>query len=355
MRPHGDWAGLAAMYAKYRDGRERTNVIAHDWKNAVALAAGGKTGHQSHTRARHQGGGAPLGPDLGHWAGGFQNASDPHAEIRRWFSAVLAAELRRWPGPHGITVRMVLRALGGAAQMSGSMLIEFGTRSLAMGAALDHSTVARVLRELCAEDDPYLVLLDSGQDRTSKRSRAQGDLYQLRIPDSGVMAAEWRRWRPGRIGPHPVWHVLGHPAALTLEQLSGAPVRGCDLPILTGMSASTVTKALAALGEHGLAVRGPGGWRRGPATLDEVAEQLGVPEILAALAARYREERRIWRGRLMIVIIPPAPPANDIPLPDAPAPGDDYDQAAASRGPPAGDAMALLEAGLGPLRVITAA
>ena len=45
-----------------------------------------------------------------------------------------------------IAVRLVLLALGQAAMVSGSSVLEFGCRNLALHAALSHRTVARVLR-----------------------------------------------------------------------------------------------------------------------------------------------------------------------------------------------------------------
>jgi len=53
---------------------------------------------------------------------------------------------------------------------------------------------------------------------------------------------------------------------------------------------------LVRLAEHGLAGRGPGGWIRGPAALDRVADRLGVGEYLALLAARYRADRAGYHG-----------------------------------------------------------
>lgn len=72
--------------------------------------------------------------------------------------------------------------------------------------------------------------------------------------------------------------------------------------MLTGLSSTAVSVALAGLAEHGLAERGPGAWRRGPADLGAVSVVLGVPALLAALQARYRAERKDWRAFLGIVL-----------------------------------------------------
>ena len=55
--------------------------------------------------------------------------------------------VRGWGG-RAIAVRLVLAAIGQAAMVSGSTVIEFGTRNLALHAALGHRTVGRVLAQL---------------------------------------------------------------------------------------------------------------------------------------------------------------------------------------------------------------
>lgn len=347
----GRWDGLNGFYGKY-PGRQRDRRLAAEWKKAVASAYGRDSGRPGHTRENYHGGGAPGRRD--HESGSATDYRD-YEQIRRWDCSLRAGEQQRWPGAHGITIRLVVRALAAAAQLTGSVVIEFGARSLGLLACLDHSTVARVLAELREENDPYLELLQRGRG-------LRADLYALRIPEAHASAAAWRRWRPGRFGVHPVFRVLGGAAALLCEQLTAEPVRTTDLPDLTGLSATTVSEALAELAAHGIAVRERQGWRRGPAALGDVAEQLGVPELIEALQARYRDERERWRGRLMLVPAPPAapPPADDIPWPDSP-PDDDEEHVgeAAPRAPPAGagmtDATAVIEAVLGPVRVITAA
>jgi hypothetical protein len=64
------------------------------------------------------------------------------------------------------------------------------------------------------------------------------------------------------------------------------------------LSASAVSAALRTLAEHGLAERGPGGWRRGDARLADVAESTGAADIQRERAERYRQDRESWRARL---------------------------------------------------------
>lgn len=347
----GAWDGLAAFYGRYRPGRQRAGRLAADWRKAVAVAAGEKSGRNSDTRENHhRGGDSPRCGDFARC-----RVADDYREIRRWDSALRVAERNRWPGRHGLTVRLVMRGLAAAAQMTGSVVIEFGTRAVGMLAGVDHCTAARVLRELREEPDPFIVLLEG-------RRGVRGDLYLLRVPDEYAEAARWRRWRPGRIGVHQVFRALGGAAALVCEQLTSEPVRTMDLPVMTGLSPTAVSMALAELGAHGIAVRGRGGWRRGPADLDELAARLGIPEQLAELQAQYRKERQIWRGLLMQVRAPATPAAlpalDNVPWPEGVPLGDGWQASDvdAARGPPNEAAViAALEAELGTVAVISAA
>ena len=62
-----------------------------------------------------------------------------------------------------IAVRLVLLALGQAAMVSGSSVVEFGCRNLSLHSALSHRTVARVLQMLRDEPDPLIDLVSRRQ------------------------------------------------------------------------------------------------------------------------------------------------------------------------------------------------
>ncbi|MGH3194431.1 MAG: hypothetical protein ACRDNT_00540, partial [Streptosporangiaceae bacterium] len=64
------------------------------------------------------------------------------------------------------------------------------------------------------------------------------------------------------------------------------------------LSASAVSAALRVLAEHGLAERGRGGWKRGPAHLGDVAESTGAADLQRKREARYKQDREGWRARL---------------------------------------------------------
>ncbi len=108
--------------------------------------------------------------------------------------------LEGWRG-RAIAIRLMLLAIAQAAMVSGSSVIEFGTRNLALHSALSHRTVARVLRLLHDEPDPLI-------DLVSPRRLARADRYQLRIPARYAGSVRWRRRRAGRIEAiHPVFLV----------------------------------------------------------------------------------------------------------------------------------------------------
>jgi DNA-binding transcriptional ArsR family regulator len=199
--------------------------------------------------------------------------------------------VKGWGG-RATAVRLVLAAIGQAAMVSGSTVIEFGTRNLALHAALGHRTVGRVLAQLRNEPDPLL-------DLVSVRKLARADRYQLRIPDRYAASVRWRRRRAGRIEAiHPAFLVLGGTAGLVYQALGEASARGAEVARTARLSASAVSAALRVLAEHGLAERGPGGWHRGLVALAGVAESTGAADVQREREARYRQDRESWRARL---------------------------------------------------------
>jgi hypothetical protein len=74
--------------------------------------------------------------------------------------------------------------------------------------------------------------------------------------------------------------------------------RGAEVARAARLSASATSAALQLLAEHGLAERGPGGWRRGPVSLADVAESTGAAELQREREERYKQDRETWRARL---------------------------------------------------------
>ena len=144
--------------------------------------------------------------------------------------------VKGWGG-RAIAVRLVLAALGQAAMVSGSSVIEFGVRNLSLHAALGRGTVACVL-ELLRDEDDLLI------DLVSRRQLARADRYQLRIPDRYAVSVRWRRRRAGRIEAiHPAFLVLGGTAGLVYQALGQDEARGADVARTARLSASATSAA----------------------------------------------------------------------------------------------------------------
>jgi DNA-binding transcriptional ArsR family regulator len=176
--------------------------------------------------------------------------------------------------------------------VSGSSVLEHGTRNLALHAGLSQRTVSRLLRFLCNEPDPLLDMVTRGR-------MTRADRFALRIPDAYADSVRWRRRCAGRIdGIHPVFLVLGGVAALIYQALDGTEAYGAEVARAARLSPSAASAALKVLAEHGLAERGRGGWRRGDARLDDAAEVTGAVDLQREREARYKHDRESWRARL---------------------------------------------------------
>ena len=189
--------------------------------------------------------------------------------------------------------------------VSGSTVLEFGTRNLALHSGLSQRTVSRLLRLLRDEPDPLLDVVSRGR-------MARADRY--RAPDPGRLRGQsvrWRRRRAGRIdGIHPAFLVLGGTAALVHQVLDGTEARGAEVARAARLSPSATSAALRVLAEHGLAERGRGGWRRGDASLDDGGRvDRGGRPCTAERAERYKQDRESWRARLRQYARRPAPPS----------------------------------------------
>ncbi|MGH3194003.1 MAG: hypothetical protein ACRDOL_43450, partial [Streptosporangiaceae bacterium] len=280
----GAWKGMAALYERRSEPGRMERLLAGEWRKCVGFVSGEKNvrgWHTSDTKSRPP---API------------DGADEFRLIRQWMTTILCAaedpeRVKGW-GRRAIAVRLVLAAIGQACMVSGSATIEFGARNLALHSALSHRTVARVLRMLRDEPDPLI-------DLVSRRQMARADRYALRIPDRYADSVRWRRLRAGRIEAiHPVFLVLGGTSGLVYQVLDQAEARGAAVARAARLSASATSAGLRVLAEHGLAERGPGGWRRGDAGLDDVAESTGAADLQREREERYRQDRESWRARL---------------------------------------------------------
>lgn len=276
----GVWPGLAQFYSRYSPGH-RQAALKRDWVEARRHTArkSPETVRKTNTsRPSTQRGGRSD----------FQF-------VRTWLNAFSVSELRYGNDRRGLTKRLVLRAIAEACMKSGSRVVSFGVRSLAVAVGTDAGTVSRHLKELTTVVDPLLRLVRRGRG-------TDADSYELVIPDHLQDAAESRSWRPGKIHAlRPVFRALGVPEALVFEELERAdcPMPVKTLVLQTGLSRSAVNDALAVLASWRLAIGIHGVWSVvANADLDELAERLGVAEEVAAQVSRYRAERAEWHAWL---------------------------------------------------------
>jgi len=289
----GRWPGLRAFYTRYRTAAARRQALAGDWRNAVALVTAARASKSTQILVRQ----SPTSesdthrgvPDHGKTN---RNTQSEFRFLRTWQSAMALAELDD-PGRAGwMTARMVLRAIGQAARMSGSRYVHFGTRSLSIGAGVDHTTVAAHLRALRTGPDALIELIDGNRG-------VDGDLYELVIPPRYADRAGRQDWRGGKLHAlRPVFLELGIPAALVYEALEHAkePLTSFDVTASVGLSRSAVYEALETLAAFHLAAQRRGRWVLVPSTsLTALAEQLGVAETIHRQVARHRHERAAYR------------------------------------------------------------
>jgi hypothetical protein len=293
----GRWAGLATLYARPRERRRMARLLPFEWRRAIALLAG-----EENPRTRHTSDITHAPPGKGVDVVKLDLEAE-YGRIRMWVTAAdcaIADPHRRagWGG-QAIAVRLVLAAVGQAAMVAGSTVIEFGVRNLALQAGISYRTAARVLQVLREEPDPLL-------DVVSRHRLRRADRYELRIPDAYAASARWRRRRAGRIEAiHCAFDTLGGPAALVYAALSPAEARGAEVARAARLSETATMTALKVLGEYGLAERGSGGWRRGPVTLDAAAAKSGGARRRKEREAAYAEDRRNWQALIASWLAPP--------------------------------------------------
>ena len=280
----GAWKGFPDLYYRASEPGRMERLLVPEWRKCVAFVTGEKNVRHWLTSDRTH---APPVPTDG---------ADSFGLIRSWVTGTGCAvadpeRARRW-GRRSVAIRQLLAAIGQAAMVSGSSVLEFGTRNLALQACLSQRTVSRLLRFLCNEPDPLLDVVSRGR-------MARADRIALRIPDAYADSVRWRRRRAGRIdGIHPAFLILGGTAGLVHQVLDGNEASGAEVARAARLSPSAVSSALRTLAEHGLAECGRGGWRRGDASLDAVATSAGAADLHRERAERYKQDRESWRARL---------------------------------------------------------
>lgn len=286
----GSWPGLASFYARY-DSRHRLTSLARDWKNAISYLRKNEVSKTRNGNVRKSPTSQPnTQPPLR--TALTSDANSEHRYLRTWRNAVSLREPSYARSRTGLARRMVLRALGAAAHMTGSRFIEFGDRSIAVATGLDHTTVGFHLRALRSEEDPLVTLVERGRG-------TKGDLYMLTVPEGIRSAAEELSWKRGKIHAlRPVFRELGLPAAFVYEALEHTPgLTTTELVVKTKLSRTAVSESLEILAAWNMVSRNRGRfWMVVTSTsLQELAEYFGVLESVASQIQRYRIERTIWR------------------------------------------------------------
>lgn len=292
----GTWAGLGQLIAHKEEGR-----LAREWKSASQFIArrdaqqkkdqradqcAERFVHRSDTSARitHRGG-TPAASKRG-------ASVDLHRALRTWRATLHHTEVHEFPGASGYKARMVLRLLAAMAHAQARTTIAVGVRSLALGSDLSHETVSQVLRELRADPDPWIVLLESGEG-------ADADVYALRIPDRHQDTAERVRWVRGKShGVRAIFSELGIPAALVFEAAEQGHAGSVERIMLrTGLSKSAVYGALQTLLGWHLIEAGDDGYQvtATDTDLDRIARRLGAHSRYVQRLKEYRRQRKVWR------------------------------------------------------------
>jgi DNA-binding transcriptional ArsR family regulator len=274
----GAWAGLGSLYEQHYGRRYAGKALAGDLARAQA--------HFDHVpfRGFHTSAKRPR-------AGGGKAA---RLHLRRWTAAFhLAISDGRWV--RSLAAEQLLVALGDAARRTQSIYAAFGCRHLSMcaGTTMDHSTAARLLKQLAAENDPFVLLIASDRG-------IDADVYELRIPDAYLDRLPKDDALPAPpYGIHPAFALFDRPIYrlyTTLERLGGATTPA-QLAIEARLSVSTVYKHLPALFQARLVSRRRDGSLtvRGIRALTRFARNHGIAARLAETVIRWRAERNSLR------------------------------------------------------------
>lgn len=276
----GRWAGLVTLYRTHYGAPYAATALAADITRAQARLHELPL-HRIHTSASRPRGGGGKAARL---------------HLRRWAAAVdLAVQNGRWDSAKSYGIELVLIALGDAARRSQTIYPAFGVRHLSMGTGtvVEQSGLAKTLRVLASEEDPFVLLVDSDRG-------VEPDVYELRIPDQYLadVPGEEADLPAAPIGVHPAFSLLPRPAYRLYTSLSRAqqPQTPAALAQATATPLRTVYATLTELHRAGLVRRRPGGtWALGRRSLTRFARLNGIAGRLHELVRRWRQERNALR------------------------------------------------------------
>lgn len=297
----GAWPGLASFYARYRYEATKRKAMLCDWVKAVAWVQKARANNSVVRPVRI----SPTSKHITQRAASStlrtqqqRSSASEFQFLREWWAAMLLLEQARYHGRSGPAIRIVLRAMGEAAMKSGSRYVEFGTRSLEIASGMDHTTVAKHLRQLRAEDEALVYLVEGDRGLL-------GDLYELRVPEAVAAQVTRQSWRAGKIQAlRPAFRELGLPAAFVYEALeqARAPMTSFELAQQSGMARSTVYEGLQTLAAFNLVQQRSGRWSVVSTTsLTILAETLGCAAEISDRLHRHRLERDAYRRAMHVV------------------------------------------------------
>lgn len=276
----GRWPGLWALHA-HRPQPWR--AFADDWARMEPLFRAKNVTQDSSVHTSDTSASSHTGEPSIH---------DSHGVIRAWRSLLHEVEAAEFPGAHGWSRRLLLRAIAKQSHEIASTLTATGVRGLSLATGLSPQTVAALLRELSTATDPWIAL-------TARARGREAATYVLRIPARYADTARTVRWIRGKAHAlRPAFERLGAPAALVYEAIEhGYGSSPATIQSRTGLSRTAVTDALATLSGWKLVDGDPraGYWlTSSDADLERLAERFGITQARASKIATYRAQRRIW-------------------------------------------------------------
>ncbi len=215
------------------------------------------------------------------------------------FIAQVLAEVARWDDPAAVAAaaHVVHHRFSDGYGTYTARPIAVRELMLWMGVS---RTTAHTLRKTLVERG--LLTLEIPHD--CRTARHEADCFRLHVPSPKYRTDLEHDLTPRGYYTHPLWGDLGQSTRHTYEKLSADPVSTAQIAAMTGQTAGTashgVLRQLRALEAFGLATRhGTGNtttWTRGPATLDDAADQHGATARHEVLVATVNTERKAWHA-----------------------------------------------------------
>jgi hypothetical protein len=280
---NGQLPGLAALYQKYQNqGSRQTRIDAEISKARNFAEKQGYPLRKGPVRKSH------INDTINSRGG------DTHGEIRRMRALLDLFDLRLAKQRSGIYLRFLLRALFEFSHKTGKTRVAVGCRALAVAMGVDHSTVARRLKDLAALPDSPVTKVKSGHG-------LEADEYELSLAPADALVANDRRLAAGKIySIRPVFRALGPVAALAYESIEKTPHQSRQaIARTTGLSGTAVYDALRTMAELGMIELVHGEWRIvKSANLRLLADMMGVFDEISAQISLYRAQRQTWHKTL---------------------------------------------------------